>query len=323
MSVNTQARELFAPHSIESSCGRKIAVWSRIPAQGARAAIVIAPGFARRMDHFAPMALYLARNGFATYRFDFLDHVGLSEGEMFHFTLGSALDSLARTIEFSSREQGVEAVGVFATSISARIAYELLKECPRLSYVVSAVGVVNLRQTMALAFEDDYLSRPVADAPKYVEFERKKIDALNFYQDSRRRPWLTLDGTIEALAHAPQPIVNFTAADDRWVDENEVQEAFRRGNGGSRRILSLARSGHDFGRNAAVARTFLRRATEEASELADLRLRAVEEPSFEELADVQIQERRLQRGALPRVTTERLAAIAAAEISQHSEELGR
>jgi acyl transferase len=278
--------------------GRRIEMWcTRPPVVRSEIPIVIAPAFAAGMHHFGKLASYFAHNGLVSYRYDPVDHVGLSEGEMIDFTFGGAIDSLNAAIEATRVRERVPRVGIVATSLSARVAYQVAAENQRVAFVVSAVGVVNLRRTLARTFGTDFFSVPPETWPDTVEFERQKV-GREFMRDAMGRSgWLELADTIEALKRAPQPIVNFTAEDDDWVDPKEVEEAFTKGTGGVRRVYRLLSSGHNFARNLSAARTFLKKTTEEVLALVAGEAGIVVEPSFSDMTKQGLVERRLQRAA--------------------------
>src|SRR5271165_4887342 len=97
--------------------GRRVVVWrtgADTVAGGSPVALVM-PGFARRMRHMGAVALYLADAGFTVYRCDYLDHVGLSAGAIFDFTMSSMYESQAAALEFVQKRERREAVIVAAS----------------------------------------------------------------------------------------------------------------------------------------------------------------------------------------------------------------
>jgi hypothetical protein len=258
----------FEAHRVELAAGRHVGMWSLRPASGPSFAtpLVVASGFGRRMHHAGPIALYAAHNGFVAHRYDPVNHVGMSHGEMADFTMTDGLDSLRAAVDWASARSAGRPVGVLATSLAARVAYRLASKSDRVAFVVTAVGVVHLRRTQ------------------------------RFVRDAHAAGWYPLDHTVSELARAPQPIVNFLAEEDTWVDAAEVRDAFTRGSSGPREVHTLARSKHDFARNPAVARTFLVRATEAAMALASRgEATEVREPTFDALTEQAIFERRIGR----------------------------
>lgn len=317
--MQTDNQERFETYEVRSKADRKIVVWgneAHAPHEGAPP-IVIGPGFGRRMHNFSPLAQYLARNGFNTYRYDCLDHVGLSDGEMLRFTMSEGYESMRAVTAWVAAKHARPAA-IVATSLSARMAYQLAADAKELvAFLVTAVGVVHCTPTIGLAMDGDFLRMGPEEikATPIGHFEKLAIESYRFCNDAHDQGWSPIEGTIDALKRAPQPIVNFTANDDTWVDADEVKRAFEEGDGGPRKLYRLLQSGHDFGRNAAARQVFLTKVVEVVHELSfDAPMREpMVEPSFKEMTSQAIAERRLQRGTRPKTSRKASADKATAD----------
>jgi len=299
----TDPELVFQTFELPAGDGRQITVWRSANLDRAlRAApILIAPGFGRRMSAFSPLAHYLALNGFEVIRYDPLDHVGSSSGDMVDFTMSTSLESMRIVADWMLNERGFDGIGIVATSLSARVAYRLVSTMKRIRFLVTAVGVTNLRSTLENAFGEDYCPWALDKLPKYVQFEKQhQIDTARFHQDCTEHDWWRLEGTVEELRDCPVPVVTFIGSEDTWVRESDVRAAFDGSRSGSRFIYTLAGSGHYLGHNAAIARQFFREITrasimlnEGLSDLGEIE----REPSFSALTQQSIHERRLQQPA--------------------------
>jgi acyl transferase len=200
-------------------------------------------------------------------------------------------------------------VGLVATSLTARLAYEMITRCPQIAFLVSVVGVIDVRYTLERVFGCDLTIVAPNDLPEFVEFQRQKIRPKLFYRDYHDQGWGKLNE--EALALAPQPIANFVAEHDSWIDTAAVRKIFCKQHQGPRRVLELEGSGHHLGVNPAVARVLMIRVTEVVRELAgappDL---SGHEPTFAELTEQVLLERRMQRARDP------VANVGASPIAQ-------
>jgi acyl transferase len=284
---------VFEQHDTRLADGRRIAIWTVAPAEGPchPLPLVVGAGFARRMHHFAAVALYGAYNGFYVCRYDPVNHVGLSDGDMWDFTLTESRDSLRAAIDWTFEKTG-QKPAVVATSLTARMAYQIAAETDRVARVITAVGVVNVRATLAKVFGQDYSTHPVPIA----EFEGKKISGGRFLDDAHAQNWWSLAGTTAFLQRVQQPVTTFVGTEDDWVDPADVNAAFSDQPGGPRRILSLERAPHDLSRDPAVARTFFLLMLEELLGACRVDAKPVD-PPFEALMDQSLVERRIQRGA--------------------------
>ncbi|HZJ67253.1 MAG TPA: hypothetical protein VFD36_27285 [Kofleriaceae bacterium] len=283
----------FEQHETRLGDGRRVAIWTVAPAAGPihPLPIVVGAGFCRRMHHFAPVALYGAYNGFRVCRYDPVNHVGLSDGELWNFTLGDSCDSLRAAIDWTFERTG-QRPAVVATSLTARMAYQVAAETDRVARVITAVGVVNVRATLARVFGKDFS----VESTPFAEFEGKKIGGGAFLDDAHANDWWSLDSTTRFLQRAHQPITTFIGTEDDWVDPADVDAAFSNRPGGPRRILTLERAPHDLSRDPAVARTFFLLMLEELLDACGADGRPVE-PPFEALMEQSLIERRIQRAA--------------------------
>lgn len=276
-----------------ASDGRRVALW-RDRAASTLPPIVVASGFGRTMASSAPLAGALQRNGFTVYRFDSLDHDGLSDGRIEDFVMSSALRSMEAAVETALSLESASTVGIAAASLSARAAYRLASRDERVAFLVSAVGVVNLRATLRHVLGGDFVDLKADDLPPWFEFERRRVRSQPFWTDGHELGWFGLDETIQELARAPQPIANVMAQDDAWVKEEDVRVAFGVGDG-ERHLAQMSHAGHDFGQSLTVARHFLRYTTASAVRLATGTDAAVKELPFDDLVHRTAVERRLHR----------------------------
>ncbi|PSU73868.1 acyl transferase [Photobacterium phosphoreum] len=286
-------------HVIKIDNDQYIRVWETIPKnQGDKRnnTIVIASGFARRMDHFAGLAEYLSTNGFHVIRYDSLNHVGLSSGEIDQFSMSVGKKSLLTVIDWLKSEHGIDQIGLIASSLSARIAYDIVADV-NLSFLITAVGVVNLRNTLEQALKYDYLKMEIDEIPEDLNFDGYNLGSKVFVTDCFENNWDTLDSTINKTKNLNFPFIAFVANDDSWVQQHEVEELMNNINSDKTKIYSLIGSSHDLGENLIVLRNFYQSITKAAialdSNLLGLASEIVE-PQFEALTIATVNERRLK-----------------------------
>ncbi|KAB2825772.1 acyl transferase [Aliivibrio finisterrensis] len=285
-------------HVIPLDNGKVIRVWETLPKENTikkNNTILIASGFARRMDHFAGLAEYLSCNGFRVIRYDSLHHVGLSSGNINEFSMSIGKESLLTVIEWLNG-RNINKLGLIAASLSARIAYEVVNEID-LSFLVTAVGVVNLRDTLERALKYDYLQLAIEELPEDLDFEGHNLGSEIFVTDCFKYNWDTLGSTINKVKGINIPFIAFTANDDNWVKQNEVLELMNNINSKKAKLYSLIGSSHDLGENLVVLRNFYQSVTKAAIALdcqsVDLDVEIIE-PKFEDITSVTVKERRLK-----------------------------
>ncbi|MBB1315667.1 MULTISPECIES: acyl transferase [Aliivibrio] len=285
-------------HVISLENDKTLRVWETLPKENTlkkNNTILIASGFARRMDHFAGLAEYLSSNGFHVIRYDSLHHVGLSSGNINEFSMTIGKDSLLTVIDWL-KGRNIENLGLIAASLSARIAYEIANEID-LSFLVTAVGVVNLRDTLERALKYDYLQLPIEQLPEDLDFEGHNLGSEVFVTDCFKHQWDTLDSTINKMKDLDIPFIAFTANDDNWVKQSEVLDLLTSLNSEKCKLYSLIGSSHDLGENLVVLRNFYQSVTKAAIALdhgsLDLDVNMTE-PRFEDITSVTVKERRLK-----------------------------
>lgn len=285
-------------HVIHLDNDKEIRVWETLPKDNTELrnnTILIASGFARRMDHFAGLAEYLSSNGFHVIRYDSLHHVGLSSGNINEFSMSIGKDSLLIVIEWL-KGRNINKLGLIAASLSARIAYEISSEVD-LSFLVTAVGVVNLRDTLERSLKYDYLQLNIEDLPEDLDFEGHNLGSKIFVTDCFKHNWDTLESTKNKMKDLNIPFIAFTANNDDWVKQSEVLEVMGCITSKKCKLYSLIGSSHDLGENLVVLRNFYQSVTKAAISLdngsVDLNVEIIE-PGFEVLTSVTVQERRLK-----------------------------
>ncbi|EGR7965499.1 acyl transferase [Vibrio vulnificus] len=294
--MNNQCKTIA--HVLRVNNGQELHVWETPPKENVpskNSTILIASGFARRMDHFAGLAEYLSENGFHVFRYDSLHHVGLSSGSIDEFTMTTGKNSLC-TVYHWLQTKGTQNIGLIAASLSARVAYEVVSDL-ELSFLITAVGVVNLRDTLEKALGFDYLSLPIDELPNDLDFEGHKLGSEVFVRDCFEHHWDTLDSTLDNVANTSVPLIAFTANNDDWVKQEEVYDMLAHIRSGHCKLYSLLGSSHDLGENLVVLRNFYQSVTKAAIAMDGGSLEIdvdFIEPSFEQLTIATVNERRLK-----------------------------
>ncbi|KOY60782.1 acyl transferase [Photorhabdus heterorhabditis] len=296
--MENKSRYKTIDHIIGVEENKEIHVWETLPKENSpkrKNTLIIASGFARRMDHFAGLAEYLSQNGFHVIRYDSLHHVGLSSGTIDEFTMSIGKQSLLAVVDWLNT-RNINNLGMLASSLSARIAYASLSEI-HVSFLITAVGVVNLRYTLERALGFDYLSLPIDELPDNLDFEGHKLGAEVFARDCFDSGWEDLTSTINSMMHLDVPFIAFTANNDDWVKQDEVITLLSSMGSQQCKIYSLLGSSHDLGENLVVLRNFYQSVTKAAIAMDNGRLDIdvdIIEPSFEHLTIAAVNERRMK-----------------------------
>ena len=196
------------------------------PADHETPCVVVLPSYALSMRHFGPASMFLTRNGFRSLRFDYTNHVGASDGDVYDFKLSSAAADV-RTVLAALREWGVPGpVGVLSVSMGARIAFRALRGRSDVAAMVSLVGVVNLRDTMQSVVGEDVVAECLrGDVPRDREVLGYHISG-RFASDAVDHDLHSLESTKRDVAQCQFPITHVYAEDDAWTRLDEVESVF-------------------------------------------------------------------------------------------------
>jgi Acyl transferase len=290
--------------TIQSQDGRRIKIWILENNSCSKSAppILICPSFGHRMYHAAYLASHLALNGFKVYRYDPLNHNGLSDGEIANYTMSDGLYSLKTVVNRIVDETKHPSISIFASSLSARVTYQYASCSEFIDLIISAVGVVHLRKTLERVFGDDHASKPLEEVPKSLKFLNHPINARNFYLDAIENDWFSLDGTCRALSSCTNPVINFMATDDGWVDNSEVINAFSN-YCLTHTLYELQESSHEIADNPSIGRAFIAKVTESFLRFygGDERVKQIKDVPFDFLISRSIAERRQYRTLLKKL----------------------
>ncbi|MFE1441628.1 hypothetical protein [Streptomyces sp. NPDC058739] len=285
---------------VRTKNGRTVAVWRDSPPDGDTGGpvVVMAPGFGQRMRSSGVLTLMLAYNGATVYRFDALDHVGLSDGEIVDYSVTQLMEALTAVVDTVREREGVDAVSMVATSLSALPVLQFAAERGCADNIALMLGVVNGRQTLVKVLDTDYLDWELDDLPERVQIDKHSVDPRPIVAETRSVNWWELSATVDALSALDVPVRNFVAADDDWVDIADVRLAFEKSGRDQDDVVEVAVSGHALLRNPVALKKLLTDVTRSVIPGEGEPLM----PSFEEIVALRGSERELEREHLTRRT---------------------
>lgn len=256
--------------------------------------VIVAPSYALSMRHFGPLSLFLTRNGFRSLRFDYTNHVGISEGDVYDFRLSSAADDF-RTVLGALQGWGVSGpVGVVSVSMGARIAFRALRGRHDIASLVSLVGVVNVQDTLRCVVGEDVVAECLrGNVPDDREVLGYHISG-HFVSDAVDQNLHSLESTKRDVADCRFPITHVFAEDDAWTNLEEVESVFGVDfDTAARQMYILPEASHKLEYNPVAARTaFSLAITAVARELtgAELGVEQVVSPTFNDVVEKNRQE---------------------------------
>lgn len=245
---------------------------------------ILPPAYGETKTSVLITSYYLARNGFHCLRYDATNHTGESDGEIMHWSLRSMADDLQSAINYLEKEYGVHRTAVAAYSMAARAAIKAAAEDPRISTLVTLVGVVDLQATLKKAYKEDLIGT-------YMQGKRWGItEVLGFQVDlssieaAISGSFHSLQTTIEDLKKTKAKIVQIVTEHDLWVNLQDVRETVQ-AVGCEIKIISGAF--HQLSENPAIAKLAMRTVVQKCLESEcgkSVPLDSVHEPMLREIA---------------------------------------
>lgn len=224
--------------------------------------VIIVPPFAKTMRELLVTSLYLVRNGFRTWRFDFSNHVGVSEGDILNFTLSSAIEDVRAILDMARQQFADSAIGIVSSSLGSRIALRALKGRTDVSGLVSLVGVVNLQHTLCAILGEDLIHDLLSG--ELISGTREVLGydiSTNFIHDAVINNLHSLESTKVDILNCGFPITNISAEHDAWTLLAEARNIFLGPETEDlRELFILAGASHKLENNPSAARDALRQA---------------------------------------------------------------
>lgn len=247
----------------ENGAGRRLFGLLSEPMKGERRGVVVLPpGYERRIHHYAVLSRHLVRRGYTTVRFDFTNHIGLSDGEVFDFTMSSMVDDVASVLSTCREQPPPGSLSVVASSLAARATIRALAE-GRDEGVASAVlilPVVDVERTTTEVVGANrvgaWRSGKVTD-PTLPNRVLNHDVSYGFARDVIDSGLDDLAGTKRELARIRCPVTALAAERDDWVDVEQVREGMGADAPAARATILIEAASHEFSSNAPVVRLLL------------------------------------------------------------------
>lgn len=232
MSVNvrTQPFELDTPRGTLRGLAQSTAA-----AGASRGTVVVAPAFGVPMRRGQALALYFLFNGFNVIRYDPTNHVGVSDGDILELTSTALVEDLGQVLRWAAQRDTAGRINLFATSISARLAFRALAERDAardhdhgLRAVATISAAVDMRTAIKAATEgDDLVGRWLAGQITDPDDTHMVLDnkiRWRFIEDLVEADWHTAASAAADLDRiGTLPMINVYGAKDPWVDVDEAR----------------------------------------------------------------------------------------------------
>jgi hypothetical protein len=297
----TTAHDLGTLIEVPTGTGLTIRGLLELPENGDRDApcVVVSPSYGLSMRHFGPLSMFLTRNGFRVLRFDYTNHVGASDGDVYAYSVATTVTDLSVVLD-ALGQWGIESpIGVVSVSMGARSAFRALRGRSDIAGMVSLVGVVNLQDTLHCVTGEDVVGTSLSGRTP------DDRDVLGYYISGRSvddavvHELHTLESTKVDVGQCLFPITHVYAEDDAWTRLDEAESVFGdagRSDPAERELFILPEASHKLEHNPVAARTAFSLAVSVLTRQlvgGELAIDEVVSPSFNDIVEKHRQEKSL------------------------------
>jgi ubiquinone/menaquinone biosynthesis C-methylase UbiE len=253
-----QANDGFTtePLILTTASAKKIVAYLDLPnsSESPLGTVLIAPAYGETKENNLLISAYLAANRFCGLRFDWSDHVGESEGDSCTSTLSKMKQVLLSLLDYAQLRFSKQPVGIFATSLAARVAIKVTSQDRRPAFLVCLTPVVDLRETLTMVYKED-LAGNYSAGKRYgtIDILGITINADNFLEDAITNSFVDLTSTKLDARSIAVPSYFVVGERDTWVRIEDAKSVVECLGSDTKAILALSTMLHRFLENPTIA----------------------------------------------------------------------
>ncbi|HEY3303549.1 MAG TPA: methyltransferase domain-containing protein [Candidatus Binatia bacterium] len=256
--------ETFVTTRIEltSRAGKTIIAYLDVPKAATPAGLILVPpAYGDIKENYLFMSAYFAANGFQCLRFDWTDHVGESEGDIFVARLTKMNDDFLGLLDYAEGRWPSLRAGILATSLAGRVALKVASVDPRVKFLVLLAPVVNLQATLNAIYREDLIGNYL-QGKRYgtLDVMGFPIHADGFLGDAVQGSLASISSAVEDAGHLHVPTALFVGERDHWVDIGEAQSTYRAMSCPDKAFVVFPNALHRFSENAEILDSVLKEA---------------------------------------------------------------
>jgi SAM-dependent methyltransferase/alpha-beta hydrolase superfamily lysophospholipase len=223
--------------------------------------VIVAPAYGETKENNLLVSSYFVSNGFCAIRFDWSEHVGESEGDIFTCTLSKMISDLAGILDHQNSIFGETNVGIVATSLAARVALKLASFDRRIDFLVTLAPVVDLRYTLWMTYREDLVGN-YKKGKRYgtLDVLGFNIDADRFLSDAVQGGFSDLSSSLSDAAHIQMPTFICVGEKDSWVRIEDAHAVFEAVGTTAKNFIAIPVALHRFIENRSAMKYALRHA---------------------------------------------------------------
>ena len=251
------------PLSLINHAGKRISAYIDVPSgyAGYAGMILVAPAYGETKENSLLISAHFVANGFCGVRFDWTDHVGESQGDVFCSTLTRMRDDLNVLLGHIQRVYHRQKIGIVATSLAARVALKIAADDTALDFLICFAPVVDLQGTLTMVYREDLVAS-FRKGKRYgtLNILGLSIDADNFLSDCIEQNFADICSTQRDARRIKTPVFFVLGQRDSWVRMTDAQTVLAAINSPTKKSFVLPKMLHRLHENPIVARDALQQA---------------------------------------------------------------
>jgi SAM-dependent methyltransferase/alpha-beta hydrolase superfamily lysophospholipase len=221
----------FVTESIElaTHSGKRISAYLDAPTGLPRSTglVLVAPAYGETKENNILISAHFVANGFYAVRFDWTDHVGESEGEIFTCTLSKMMDDLLDLVKYQKAAWPRAKLGIVASSLAGRVALKAAAQDDRIDFLAFLAPVVDLQYTLRTTYQEDLVGN-YQKGKRYgtLDVLGFNIDADAFLGDAAQHSFSDLESSIADAKKIKAPSLICVGERDTWVRSSDARQLY-------------------------------------------------------------------------------------------------
>jgi ubiquinone/menaquinone biosynthesis C-methylase UbiE/esterase/lipase len=212
--------------SITNYAGKRLQAYLDVPfcTSDYAGVVLIAPAYGETKENSLLISAHFVANGYCGLRFDWTDHVGESDGDIFTSTLSKMRADLNVLIEYIRKTYRNYRIGIVATSLAARVALKVVAYDKSPDFLICFTPVVDLQGTLTMVYREDLVAS-FQKGKRYgtLNILGFSIDADGFLRDSIEESFADISSAQEDASRIRIPTFFVLGQRDSWVRTADAQ----------------------------------------------------------------------------------------------------
>lgn len=287
----------FVTESIElvTHSGKRISAYLDSPTDlpPSTGLVLVAPAYGETKENNILISAHFVANGFYAVRFDWTEHVGESDGEIFTSTLSKMMDDLLDLVKYQKTTWPRTKLGIVTSSLAGRVALKAAAQEERIDFLAFLAPVVDLQYTLRTTYQEDLIGN-YRKGKRYgtLDVLGFNIDADAFLSDAVRNSFGDLQSSITDAKQIKTPTIICVGERDAWVRSDDARQLYEALSAGKKDYFTMPVALHRLVENPSAIKAALKRGICFASAgAAEIHAEAVREPIAGEVHSREVYEK--------------------------------